>query len=187
MSVLSEKLAKIKAKKAAAETSSANPIAKLREKKESEASNTQSKIAGLNSAAKAKAEVSKPKSLTKSELEEVKLLVDSVKVLEPSEGMEEISGFNCAEFINCLDEINHYQDREFPEIRTAFAKINRDLRKFPELPHLLNSEQIAVTVQGSLRAANAYIAPPPKPKKKTKAQIEEELQEAAKSLSVDDF
>ena len=120
---------------------------------------------------------------------EVKRIVQNVEALEASAEMKELAGFNWQQFQDSMFYINELQDQGFPEISSALTVINKDLRNFPELAHLLSTEQVSAIVQRILIQKNLWIAPEKKAKKekKAKAPTAKELMEAAQELDLDDL
>lgn len=121
--------------------------------------------------------------------QEVALIVENISALEATPEMKSLEGFNWSEFETSLNRINIKQAESFPEIQTAFTKINKDLRKFPELAHLLTSEQVSAIVQRILIEKNLWIAPvkAAKAPKKTAAAKKAELAAAITEIALDDL
>lgn len=142
-----------------------------------------------NLQAKAEAKVPVTAPATSMNVTETKQIIANISALEASPEMKELEGFNWNQFETAMMQINSLQDAAFPEISTALGTINRDMRKFPELAHLLNHEQIAAIVQRVLIQKNLWIAPQKAAKaaKKPAAVKAVELLEAAEEVSLDDL
>lgn len=95
----------------------------------------------------------------------IKLLVAEVDSLKLSFDTKVIPGFEPAKFEENLNQINLVTEDNFPEIKMALIEINRDLRNFPELAHMLNKEQVRVIVRRILHSKHEFIAPVKAPKK----------------------
>lgn len=144
-------------------------------------------VKNLQANAEAKVPVTAPAS--SMNVAETKQIIANISTLEASPEMKELEGFNWNQFETAMMQINSLQEATFPEISTALGTINRDLRKFPELAHLLSHEQIAAIVQRVLIQKNLWIAPQKAAKaaKKPAAVKTVELLEAAEEVSLDDL
>ena len=125
----------------------------------------------------------------------LKLIVENVSELTLSAEAKGISGFNPTTFETKLKEINLLQEQSFPEIQGALTVINKDLRQYPELAHLLSPAQIRVIVQRILHEKHAFIAPPKKAKAASKntnmlADLKKQIEfegDSDEELSADDL
>lgn len=114
-----------------------------------------------------------PSSTNTLNVEKIKLIVENVATLDLVIDAKNIEGFNHIAFEDNLKKINLLQDQSFAEINTALSVINKDLRKFPELAHLLSDEQVRVIVQRILHEKHAFIAPVREVKEKKEKKAKE--------------
>lgn len=179
MSNIMERLAALRANATGAPaTTTSSPLA------------TSKELAGakaLVQAAAAKVEAA-PVPVAGVDAAEVMRIIADIKPLEASSEMKGIEGFSWQSFESAMLEINNLTGQGFPEISGALSVINKDLRKFPELAHLLNDSQIKVIVQRILLQKNLWIAPQKAVKaKKVKEPSSKDLADLKGEIDADDI
>lgn len=115
----------------------------------------------------------------------IKLLVSEVDSLKLSFDTKVIPGFEPAKFEENLNQINIVTEDNFPEIKMALIEINKDLRNFPELAHMLNKEQVRVIVRRILHSKHEFIAPVKAAKKPAKPKVSSDVAALLASISSD--
>lgn len=185
MSTLAERLAALKAARSPQESEVPKEPATM--KMPIEKNPMKAKLQNLQKGVEEKLET--PTEPTPVDPVEVKRIVQKVEALEATSEMKELAGFNWQQFQDSLFYINDRQNEGFPEISSALTVINKDLRNYPELAHLLSTEQVSAIVQRILIQKNLWIAPEKKKAKakKAKAPTAKELLEAAQSLDLSDL
>lgn len=167
------------------------PLQLLQARKAAASSPAAKAVQELNANTNAKV-VKEESSEAPVDVNAIKLIIDDVSELNLCDEAKGISGFNPTSFETRLKEINLMQEQAFPEIQAALTVINKDLRKFPELAHLLSDKQIKVIVQRILHEKHAFIAPQKKDKAKKAASkdpvkaMKDKLKEQAKFEGGDD-
>lgn len=69
-----------------------------------------------------------------------------------------------------LKQLDEELEKEAPDLGSYLEKINKNLRQFPDLGHLLTDEEIAPLYDATLRKASVVLNPPKKSKGKSKVK-----------------
>lgn len=162
-------------------------LAKLKEAKPAGLSKAAEVIEKVEAKALETKEEKKEEKKVEETAQDVKTIISNITALEASEDMKALEGFNWQNFQDSLLAINNKMETAFPEINTALTSINKNLRAFPELAHLLNHEQIAVIVQRILIQKEVWIAPQKKEKAKKEKVTPKGLADLVGELDADDL
>lgn len=99
-------------------------------------------------------------------------------LLQISEEMREFPDFNPDAFVQKLAILEGQVVAKAPGIASYLQDINRNLRQYPELVHLLNDDQLAVITQGLLFLTNTNMVQIAASGKSRKTLSTEELTQA---------